>query len=290
MRYCICHMEISAKNLEKFRAWLLERGRGDDTADTYITNIRSCAKDPHGLTHRLVSGELAPNTCHLNLASLRAWAQYAKDDDLRKILDDIRLPPARRVTTKQPLGAHEWRAIVRHLQTCPMRPEAMRYVLLIVAIRGLRAGDVLRIQRADVVRAVATGKLVYEGKGRKRIEITAAPIREPLEALAQIRGWDRVRDLIKTGKARRSAGRKVWRAAVRSAKSAGILKMNPHRYRHTFATRFLAELAGDPNAIVKLQKYMAWESMNTAARYVEAIDMAELDRVGAGLVANLLRE
>lgn len=283
-------MEISDKNLAKFRQWLLDRGRGDDTAALYLLNVRSCAADPKGITHRLVSGELAPNTAHANLAALRSWALFSADDALKKRLDDILLPPARRVKTKLPLGAEDWRTVVRHLQTCAMRPEAMRYLLLIVAIRGLRAGDVLRMRRTDVIRALDSGKLVYEGKGRKRIEISAAPIRTPLEALSKIKSWDRVRDLIGTGTARRSAGRKVWRAAVRTAKGAGIMAMNPHRYRHTFATRFLDELHGDPNAIVKLQKYMAWESMNTAARYVEAVDIDELDQVGAGLVANLLRK
>lgn len=283
-------MEISDKNLAKFRQWLLDRGRGDDTAALYLLNVRSCAADPKGITHRLVSGELAPNTAHANLAALRSWALFTRDAEFRTRLDDIRLPPARKVTSKLPLGAEDWRKVVRHLQTCTMRPAAMRHVLLIIAIRGFRAGDALRIRRTDVVRALDTGRLVYEGKGRKRIEISAAPIREPLEALSKIKGWDRVRDLVATGTSPRCAGRKVWRAALRTAKGAGILKMNPHRYRHTFATRFLDELRGDPNAIVKLQKYMAWESMNTAARYVDAVSSDELDQVGAELVANLLRE
>jgi integrase len=165
----------------------------------------------------------------------------------------------------------------------------MRHVLLIMAIRGFRSGDVLRMRRTEVLRALATGKLTYEGKGRKRIEFSAEPIRDQLQALAQIKGWERVRDLLGTGKSRRGLSRKVWRAALRTAKGCGIPEMNPHRYRHTVATQFLAELAGDPNAIVKLQKWMAWESMGTAARYVDQISTDELDRIGAGLVKNLLR-
>jgi integrase len=282
-------VEISAKNLEKFRAWLLERGRSDDTAELYIGNLRTCAADPKGLTHRLVAGELAPNTVRTNLASLRAWAKFTDDDPFAKRLGDIRLPPARRVRTKLPLGAADWKRVVRHLHTCPIRPEPMRHVLLIMAIRGFRSGDVLRMRRTEVLRALATGKLTYEGKGRKRIEFSAEPIRDQLQALAQIKGWERVRDLLGTGKSRRGLSRKVWRAALRTAKGCGIPEMNPHRYRHTVATQFLAELAGDPNAIVKLQKWMAWESMGTAARYVDQISTDELDRIGAGLVKNLLR-
>jgi integrase len=282
-------VEISVANLEKFRAWLLERGRSDDTAELYIFNLRSCAAHPKGLTHRLVAGELAPNTVRTNLASLRAWAKFTEDDRLAKRLGDIRLPPAKRVKTKLPLGVVEWKKVVRHLHTCPLRPEAMRHVLLIMAIRGFRSGDVLRMKRTEVVRALATGKLTYEGKGRKRIEFSAEPIREQLQALADLRGWERVRDLIGTGTSRRGLSRKVWRAALRTAKGAGIPEMNPHRYRHTVATQFLAELKGDPNAIVKLQKWMAWESMGTAARYVDQISVDELDEIGAGLVKNLLR-
>ena len=283
-------MEISARNLEKFRTWIRDRGRSDDTADLYITNMRSCAADPGGITHRLVAGELAPNTLRTNLAALRAWALYTKDSELAQRLADIRLPPARRVKDKAPLGLADWRKVVRHLHTCPMRPAAMRHVLLIMALRGLRSGDVMRLKRTEVSRALTTGKLAYEGKGRKRVELDATPIRAQLEALAQMKGWERVRDLLGEGTSRRGLSRKVWRAAIRTAKSAGILEMNPHRYRRTFATQFLGELRGDPNAIVKLQKYMAWESMNTAARYVDVVSQDELDVIGAGLVSNLLRE
>ncbi len=282
-------LEITPKNLLAFRAWMAERGRSDDTAELYVHNLRSCAANPRGLTHRLVAGELAPNTVRTNLASLRAWAKFTGDDRLAKRLSDIRLPPARRVRTKLPLPAADWKKVVRHLHTCPLEPEAMRHVLLIMAIRGFRSGDVLRMKRTEVLRSLATGKLTYEGKGRKRIEFSAEPIRDQLQALAQIKGWDRVRDLLWTGGSRRGLSRKVWRAALRTAKGCGIPEMNPHRYRHTVATMFLAEMAGDPNAIVKLQQWMAWESMGTAARYVDQISVDELDRIGAGLAKKLLR-
>lgn len=281
-------MEITEKNLGKFRTWMLERGRSSDTADLYVLNLRKCSGDPKGITHRLISGDLAPNTTRTNLQALRAWATYTRDDEFMRRLADIRLAPARRIKSKLPLGADDWRKVVRHIQTCQIKPEAMRHVLLIMAMRGLRAGDVLRIRRSEIVRSLDTGKLSYEGKGRKRIEYSADPIMEPLRALAAIKGWERVRDLITTSKSPRGAGRKVWRAAMRTASAAGIPRVNPHRYRHTFATRFLAELQGDPNAIVKLQQYMNWESIETASRYVDQVSRDELDKVGAGLIRNLL--
>lgn len=281
-------MEINERNLGKFKTWLLERGRAEGTADAYVTNLLSCDADPKGITHRLVAGKLAPNTLRSNLAALRAWAKFGKDGKLRDRLADIRLPPARRVHTKQPLSVENLRWLIRHISGSKDLCDAMRQVLMIMAIRGFRSGDVLRLRRTEIERALSSGKLIYEGKGRKRIEFSAQPIRQQLKALAKIEDWDRVRDLIADSDNPKVASVKVWRCARFIAKQLGIADMNPHRFRHTFATRYLEQLRGDPNAIIKLQKYMGWESMNTAARYVDAVSQDELDEIGAGLVSGLL--
>jgi integrase len=285
-------VEITAKNLDKFKLWLRERGRSAGTADAYTTSLRSCAADPQGLTHRLVDSDLSPNSLRSNLAALRAWALFVGDPALTKRLGDIRLPPAKRVHTKQPLAMEAIRDLIRHLQTCAelsdRRGDAMRQVLLIMAIRGLRSGDVLRLRRTEVVRALATGKLVYEAKGRKRLEFAAEPLRAQLQALADLKGWDRVRDLIAKSTNPKVASVKVWRVVRRVAGKFGVADMNPHRFRHTFATRYLERLAGDPNAIIKLQRYMGWESPTTAMRYVDAVSQDSLDSIGADLVSDLL--
>lgn len=278
-------MDVTEKNLQAFRAWIVERGRADGTADLYVTNVRSCASDKRGMTGRLLVGRLAPNTMRGNLAALRAWGKFSRDQGLLDKLSDMRLPPARRVSSKPPLDFALWKKAVNHLMTCEM-DEAMRQVLLMMALRGFRSGDILRMKRTEVVKAMDTGKLIYEGKGRKRIEISAAPIRKQLEALAKMPGWVRVHDLI--ADVPETARKKVWRASRRTAQQAGIKQMNPHRYRHTFATNYLQQLAGDPNAIIKLQRYMSWESIATASRYVDSVSQDELDTVGAGMVGDLL--
>jgi len=281
-------VEITDRNLDKFKQWLLERGRSEGTADAYATSLHSCAADTSGLTHRLVAGKLAPNSLRANLAALRSWAVFTEDAKMSKRLSDIRLPPARRIHTKQPLSTGVLRALIRHLKSCKLNDEAMRQVLLIMAIRGFRSGDVLRLKRTEVVRAISTGKLVYEGKGRKRIEFSAEPFLPQLKALAKMEDWDRVRDLISDSDDPKVASVRVWRTARRLGSQLGIADMNPHRFRHTFATRYLEQLRGDPNAIIKLQKFMGWESMATASRYVDAVSQDELDAIGVGLVSGLL--
>lgn len=282
-------MEISDKNLQKFRTWLQERGRVDGTADLYCHNLRSCNADKKGLTRRLVAGDLAPNSLRTNLAALRAWALYTKDQPLRERLSDIRLPPARRVKAKQPIALDDWRKVIRHLQGSKLRcSDPMRQVLLIMAIRGLRSGDVLRLKRTEIVRALSTGKLVYEGKGRKRMEVSAEPLRAQFEALAALQRWERVRDLISESSDPRVLRNKVGRAARSTAREVGVLEVNPHRFRHTFATQYLMRLKGDPNALIKLKQYMGWESIATASRYVDNVSQGELDDIGAALIGGLL--
>jgi integrase len=287
------NLNISENNLQRFRAWVLARGRVPGTADLYVTHLRLAAADHLGLTHRVIAGELAPNTIHGVMASLRAWAMFSKDKDLSDILEDVRLPPARRVRRKLPLARDQWRSVIRQIQTYPLAQDrlgndAMRQVLLIMALRGMRSGDILRLKKTEIRRALDSGKLSYEGKGRKRMEFTVAPIRGPLQALSEHPGsWERVRDLVSRSSNPKVASVRVWRAAKRTARQAGIPDLNPHRFRHTFATMFLGELAGDPNAIVKLQKHMGWENVATAARYVDEVSQDHLDEIGARLVGDL---
>jgi len=274
--------------LDGFASWLVGRGRTAGTAALYVTNVRRCLVDPRGVTHRLVSGRLAPNTARANRAALAAWALHTKDAELTATLADLRLPPARRLRSKPPLDMAQWRTVLRYIDTCETESVAMRQVLGIVARRGLRSGDVLRMRKSEIRYALATGKLPFEAKGRKRLEFEVTPIRRQLELLGEIPGgWKVVRDLISRSKDPKVASVKVWRAARRTAKAVQIDDMNPHRYRHTVATRFLEALAGDPNAILKLQKYMSWENMQTAARYVDSVSQSELDEIGNRLVAGL---
>lgn len=280
---------------------MVGRGRSEDTADLYVSHLRHCADDPKGLMHRLVGKKLSPNTRRTIKASLAAWAVYTKDGELAAELKDIKLPPARRITPKVPHPLEEWKRYVTHLKTCPIRMrdktrkvaelkehgEHLRQVMLLIAIRGMRCGDVLRIQRVDVVKSLESGVLSYIGKGDKRMEISATPLRAQLEYLAEVPGWKRLSDLVSSGK-RRAASRKIQRQLISTARKCGIKNVYPHRFRHTFATRFLEQLKGDPNALVKLQRFMGWESIATAARYVDHVSQEQLDTIGAGVVAGLL--
>jgi integrase len=282
-------VEITDRNLTKFTAWLVGRGRGEDTARIYCSHLRQSAADPKGVTHRLI-GTLAPKTKRTNLAALAAWAKFSKDDELRDSLEEIRLPPARRVTAKYPLEVAQWKTFVVHLRTAkmPMRDYALRHVMVIVAIRGLRCSDALRIKKREISAALSSGKLAFTGKGGKRTEFAAAPMRPELAALHEIPGtWDHLHELVSASP--RSAANRVWRRMKGEATKVKIKGVYPHQLRRTYATNFLEQLQGDPRAIIKLQKHMNWESLATAASYADAVDTGELDQVGGKMVDDLLR-
>jgi integrase len=252
----------------------------------YANHLRRGAADERGLTHRLLGSELAPNSQRTAKAALAAWALFSRDRELAEQLKDLRLPPARRMKAKIPLELEAWRRFVQHVTRCKMRCEPIRHVELIIAKRGIRCSDVLRMSRQDVTQAVATKVLVFEGKGRKRTRFAAAPILEHLEALAEIKHWKHVSDLISSGSPRAALTR-VERAVRRHAEAIDLPDVFPHRFRTTYATSFLKALQGDPQALIKLQRHMDWESLATAARYADAVDAGELDVIGAGLTESL---
>jgi integrase len=285
-------VEITPKNLERFTTWLVERGRGENTAAIYCCHLRKSAEDVKGLTGRLL-GKLAPKTKRTNLAALAAWAKFSKDDDLRDRIEAIRLPPAKRVTEKLPLSRDHWKTLVKHLRTAkmPERDRHLRHVLVIIAIRGLRCSDALRITKSELKRATQSKVMAFEAKGRKRTEFSCEPYLTEVAELAGVMGdWANLQELVSPKATSRSAAaNRVWRRMKSEAAKVGIQGVYPHQLRRTYATSFLEELRGDPRAIIKLQKHMNWESLATAASYADAVDHGELDQVGGKMVEDLLR-
>lgn len=289
-------VDPTPKALARFAAWMYEQGLSEGTVALYVKNVRTCHRHPRGPTARLLDRGLAPKTLHSNRAALRQWAKFLEDDQLLGQLARIRLPQAARAKAKVELSEDDWRTLLGAIRQTQM-PPAIFAVLLIVGRRGLRISDALRLQRREVRDALRSGTLSYEVKGRRRLEYDAAPVREALEILDEHRGeWERVEDLVvgadcrSRGKGRRdAAARKVSRALARCARAAAIEGVHPHRLRRTYSTHFLRRIQGDPQAIIKLQRHMGWASMATAAQYVDNVGKAELDAIGAQMLADLER-
>lgn len=287
-------MEVTEASLEKFGQWLVDLGRAPGTVRLYPMLVRACARHEQGLTGRLVAGELEPKTLHVNRAALLAWAEFIENDELAKRLRRIKLPPARRAKPKREMERDRWKALAAAIRTTKLR-DAMTATLLIMARRGFRSGDVLRLRKTEIKAAIKTGTLSFAAKGNRRIEYRATPVMEALEMLEAHRGdWNRVEDLLVSPrcgsqgfKRRRAASAAVARALMKVAETIEETGVHPHRLRRTYAVYFLHELKGDPQALVKLQHHMGWDSLATAAGYVDAVNRDELDDIGDRLTRGL---
>lgn len=272
---------VTSDALQAFEAWLVDQGLASTTAEMYRHDARSAAEC--GFKERLRDETLAPKTRHRILAAGRQWAKFRGDADLAATLVSFRLPPARRKNAKMPVDREQLFKIVDELPNADYLDPPMCAVIGMLACRGFRVSDVLRIERGELIQAKESGMLVYLAKGRRRLEFGFIKTWSHYAvALADTPGeWTRVEDLIcptaKPKTRRKSAVRAVQRALNKLAGRCDIPKVYPHRLRRTYAVEYLKHQKNDPEALLKLTQHMQWADESTALQYVNHIRGRELD-------------
>jgi integrase len=235
---------------------------------------------------KLLDRSHSPKYLHTIRASLRAWADFTDDTELVADLSKkaLRLPPALRQKEKPPLSKQQWLDLREEIEVSSDLHEPVRGELGMLANRGFRCGDVLRLKRKEVHDALTAGVLNYVGKGRKQLTFTVASHWRPyLEIFADYDDWDRVEDLVAPSAHPRtrndSAGKAIARALKVCGRSIGIEDLNPHLLRHTYATQFF-RICRDPE---KLRAHMQWASIETAMGYVREDNREELDALAESM-------
>lgn len=273
---------MATTTLEGFRAYLGRFGLQPGTVAIYVHHAKRATEDG-GWIERLKRG--APKTRRLVRAVARRWADYARDPKLREELSEFRLPPPRRAKEKVPVDPQPLQRLMLEVRAAKDLTPALRAVLGMMAYRGFRDADVLRMRRTQIVSALATGRLSFAAKGRRYLEFTVLKTFKPwLELLAHERDWETVAHLLvptsKDEEARiQSAARKVQRALGRLGARCGIDGLHPHRLRRTYAVTFLRAHAGDAEAMPKLMEHMQWANLSTAMQYVDHVRGEAIDRV-----------
>lgn len=277
--------------LDQFEKWLARRGRSERTREQYVRvmtgTFLKCSDPLQPILNRKHS------SCyrrHLALV-LKSWAKFSKDVALTEQIEELTLPAPVRKKARTPLSRDEWFQVIDAIDACEFRP-ALKAVMGLIVVRGLRCSDALRIERADVENAAKTGVLSFVAKGDRRIEFSTGPIEKYLNALLELDAWPRNKPvwyLVTRRGARtcQSAAKRVRRAIKELARTAGVdeSELYAHRMRHTYVNAFLAELEGDPRAVFLLQDQMGWANLNTARNYVARGTRAELDRFEEKLFA-----
>lgn len=278
---------------DDFIEWMQFRGRSVDTAKLYALNVRMALGHPKGYRGRLMDKKLAPKTKRIVLASLRAYAMFKNDEQMTKVLRDVKLPPAIRVEAKTPLTQEHWINLIREIHNAAYLSVPMRAVLGMLVLRGFRVGDVCRLTRQEVLRAIDTGTLSFEAKGNRRLEYRAKPFMTYLRSLAQFERWGRVYELLTTSEER---GQKqavdnveytLKTVAARADLPPGV---HPHKLRRTYAVYFLQQMQGDPEGLLKLKAQMQWADLNTASQYVDHSRSTELAQIEDALFKGLAKK
>jgi integrase len=273
-----------AREIERFRGHLGEYGLSPGTIKLYAHDVRKAYREG-GPLRRLRDPELAPKTLRHISAACRRWARFKGDQQLLVEIEKIRLPAPRRKSAKVPIERAELFALVDEINSADYLDDAMRAELGLMASRGFRCGDVLRLRRREVVAALRQGTLAYEAKGRRRLEFRVLDTFKPYLLLLANKAvrWERVEDLIspraREATRRAAAGRATARALAHCGRQVGVESLYPHRLRRTYAVEYLQALGPDAFAAVKLQQHMQWASLATAMGYVDHDRGQELDDV-----------
>lgn len=260
-----------------FGFWLKESSYTPNTVAVYLSTLRKLSSFSipfQGLLDKTAS----PNTLHLRFSVLKTYAKWKKDTELLEQLTNFRrrLPAARRVAPRPPLTGDELERLIRALDWS----SGVDLVIMLMAVRGFRVGDVLRLKREEIKTALETGTLAYVAKKGQRQEWGTGLFAEPLETLFHLcdrreEPWVIVADALATGEDRQNAAR--WNVEHRCRELRKKLKMNiyPHRLRRTRAMMYLEAVGGD---VTKLTKWMGWQNVTTAYGYVDYVNREDLEQ------------
>jgi site-specific recombinase XerD len=275
-----------SRKINDFADWLQRRGKSVGTVDLYSFDVKG-ALAAGGFIARLIEAQergLAPKTRRRIRTAGIQWSRFVEDEKLERQLRDFQLPKSKRATAKTPLLYEQREKLIAEIESAEDLSEFERAVIGMIACRGFRIGDVLRLKRTELRTARDHGVLAFRAKGENRLEFRLnSTFTKHAVVLANAEGsWATVDELIvpdsKNAKARRkSAARQITRTLARLAERCDIVKIYPHQLRRTYAVEYLKGLKGDPDALMKLKQHMQWEALATAAEYVDHDRGVELD-------------
>lgn len=164
--------------------------------------------------------------------------------------------------------------IKRYEQAAAALPAGKRAVALLPLAIGLRAEELISLQRGVVERAVKTGELVFVRKGGREHSLNVKKSKGLLEALLRCPAastrlsdaparWTTVGEIL-SRKSLRAQYQALWRLVRRLSTEAGIEHISPHKLRHAFATRLNRDGASLPTIAYALNH----RSFRTTQRYV----------------------
>ena len=261
---------------------LTRHGYGADLRDyaRWVQATYGEAFEPGGITaddvrqyraHLLTVRHARPATINRRLAALSMFCRWALQHDL---LDDdptADIPAAQQArSAPKALNRNDLNRLLSKVKQSgnPLHIA----VILTLANTGLRVGELVTLEVADVEISERSGKVrVRLGKGSRSREVPLnAEVRQALRAYREVppQPAGKVASLFisQRGKALTSSG--VWRMLDKYARQAGLENVSPHVLRHSFAS-LLREQQVD---LVTVADLLGHQNLNTTMRYTRSTE------------------
>jgi len=266
-----------------------------DYANTFRKLIKHLKGDPRiaSITVEQMRGFLAKQTgiskktllnMHIALSALWTWAT-AEGLVPHNILHDIPKPkPERRAI--EPLTEADVHAILgslaksrtysrpgkRECQHALGSSERNRAIILVLLDTGIRAIELCELNIANV--DLQNKRMLVMGKGAKeRVVPIAAATAQALWRYLSSRPKDSANSRVFVSSSGHSMDRDdLFKLLARIGRRAGVVKVHPHRFRHTFAINFLRN-GGNAYA---LQMVLGHSTMEMVRRYL-ALAQADVE-------------
>jgi integrase len=206
-----------------------------------------------------------------NVRSYFRWAREFGVTDSRA--DRVLIRPKRPRALPRPMPENDLAMAIR------MAPQPYRLWLVLAAYEGLRAGEIARLDRSDVMETANLPVLVLNGKGQKQRIVPLAPT--VVDELHRY-GMPSRGPLFRRPTGTPYPPHDVSRWASLYLHGMGIA-LTLHSCRHRLATELYRESGGDLRVV---QEMLGHASPSTTAIYVQAAAVQAADavsRLGAGL-------
>jgi integrase/recombinase XerC len=279
-----------AKDLADFAAYL--------KLPTASAAVEALVAGTAGLANRLALGYkahltdrgLAPATIARRLAALRSVVKLARTLGRVAWAIDIPSPKAEAYRDTRGPGLAGWKALLAEAKAKATTPKGKRDLALVRLMHdlGLRRGEVVALDLADLDLEAGTVAIVGKGKSEKTNVTLNAPTSSALADWVAARGeWPgplfvRLDRAAGPGHPTRLDAGNAARASKALGLRAGVARgTNPHGLRHQGITRALDLAHGD---VRKVKRFSRHAKLETLLRYDDN------RRDEAGVIAKLLGE
>lgn len=267
---------------KSFESYMLARNLRPSTQRAYSDRVVCVRRD-------FAEGRLPGPSARFPLKAYVEYLDFAKpvedalDRQIRRWLKLPRLAVRKRHKSTRSFSDEDWRKLVKALAEDPT-PEAR--VLEVQCLTGLRNGDVLRIRRKALKKALVTGTLEIETKGG---DAQVVPIEgDPSVWNRLAKNWSYHDETLAHRVAPDSkfpdegaAYKNVQRHLKSVALSLGLTgPVRLHRLRHSFANRALHAAGNNVNLV---RAMLGHRSLSMTLRYLD-------DREQLPAVAELQRQ